>query len=77
MTNPGIADKLAREATSAGLLTPQAIQRLLRAEIRRRRVNQMFNAADRLAALDFPPLTEAEVETEIKAVRAKKRSSNL
>jgi hypothetical protein len=49
----------------------------LRAEIRRRRVNQMFNAADRLAALDVSPLTDAEIESEIKAVRATKRKSNL
>jgi len=61
-----LPDSLAREAQAAGLLTPQAIEQLLREEIRRRRVGQLFEAADRLAALDMPPLTEAEVEAEIK-----------
>jgi hypothetical protein len=69
-----LPDSLAREAQAAGLLTPQAIEQLLREEIRRRRVSQMFEAADRLAALDAPPLTEAEVETEIQAVREARRS---
>jgi len=69
-----LPDSLAREAQAAGLLTPQAIEQLLREEIRRRRVSQLFEAADRLAALDAPPLTEAEVETEIQAVREARRS---
>jgi hypothetical protein len=64
-----LPDSLAREAQAAGLLTPQAIEQLLREEIRRRRVSQLFEAADRLAALDAPPLTEAEVEAEIQVVR--------
>lgn len=69
-----LPDSLAREAKAAGLLTPQAIERLLREEMRRRRVNPLFEAADRLAALDLPPLTEAKVETEIQAVRETRRA---
>lgn len=68
-----LPDNLAREAEANGLLTPEAIESLLRAEIRRRRVNKLFDAADRLAALDTP-LTEAEVETEIAAARQSRRS---
>jgi hypothetical protein len=68
-----LPESLAREAEASGLLTPQSIESLLRAEIRRRRVNQLFEAADRLAALDLSPLTEAEVEAEIQAVRKKRR----
>ena len=41
--------------------------------MRRRRVSQLLEAVDRLAAL--PALTEAEVEAEIQAARAEKRSS--
>ena len=70
-----LPDKLAREAEASGLLTPEAIEALLRAEIRRRRVNKLFDAADRMAALD-EPLTEAEVEAEIAAVREARRSSD-
>ena len=70
-----LPDNLAREAEANGLLTPEAIESLLRAEIHRRRVNKLFDAADRLAALDIP-LTEAEVEAEIAAVRQARRSSD-
>lgn len=68
-----LPDGLAREAEASGLLTPEAIEALLREEIRRRRVNRLFDATDRLADLDIPPLTEAEVEAEIEAVRRSRR----
>jgi len=64
---------LVREAEASGLLTSQPLEALLREEVRRRRVGQLFEAADRLAAL--PPLTQAEVEAEIQAARAERRSS--
>ena len=63
-----LPDSLAREAEANGLLTPEAIEALLRAEVRRRRIDKLFDTADRLAALDMP-LTEAEVEAEIAAAR--------
>lgn len=68
-----LPDSLAREAEAKGLLTPQALESLLRAELQRGHVNQLFQAADRLATL--PPLTEAEVDAEIQAVRAEKRAA--
>ena len=67
-----LPDSLAREAEAGGLLTPESIEALLRAEIRRRRVTRLFTAADRLADLEAP-LTEAEVEAEIAAVRQSRR----
>ena len=69
-----LPEGVAREAEARGLLTPQAIESLIRAEIRRRRVDQLFEAADRLAALEMPPLTEAEVEAEVQAVRNERRA---
>jgi len=71
-----LPDSLLREAQASGLLTPQSIESLLRAEIRRRRVNGLFEAADRLAMLELPPMTEAEVEAEIQAVRDKRRGTD-
>ena len=67
---------MAREAEASGLLTPEAIEALLREEIRRRRVNELFSAADRLAGLDVQPLTESEVEAEIEAVRRSRRRTS-
>ncbi|MDT7542312.1 MAG: hypothetical protein QOE33_2216 [Acidobacteriota bacterium] len=69
-----LPDGLAKEAEANGLLTPEFIESLLRAEIRRRRVNKLFVAADRLADLDLPTLTETEVEAEITAARQSRRT---
>ena len=70
-----LPDNLAREAETNGLLKPEAIESLLRDEIRRRRVDGLFESADRLAA-SVAPLTETEVEAEIAAVREARRSSD-
>ena len=65
-----LPDSVAREAEAGGLLTPTAVEALLRAELRRRRFEPLADAMDRLAAVPIPPLTEEEVEAEIQAVRA-------
>ncbi|HYJ85395.1 MAG TPA: hypothetical protein VEW46_05035 [Pyrinomonadaceae bacterium] len=70
-----LPDKLAQEAEANGLLKPESIAAILRAEIRRRQVNKLFAAADRLAALD-QPLTESEVEAEVAATRKERYSSD-
>ena len=70
-----LSDNLARQAEAEGLLTPEAIANLIQDEIERRQlVDQLFTAADRLAALDVPPLTDSEVEAEIQAARNARRS---
>lgn len=69
-----LPDGLAREAEANGLLTPESIESLLREELKRRRVNGLFAAADRLANIETPPLTEAEVEAEILAARQSRRA---
>jgi hypothetical protein len=66
---------LAREAEAQGLLTSPTLEALLRAEVQRRRVARLFEAADQLAALPLTPLTEAEVEAEIHAARAARRTT--
>ncbi len=71
-----LPDELAREAEATGLLKPKAIEYLLRQEIRRRQADGLFDAADRLASLDLPPLTAAEVEAEIAAVRQERRGDH-
>jgi hypothetical protein len=70
-----LPDSLAREAEANGLLNPQAMENLLRAEIRRRRVNGLFDTADRLADVETPALTQDEMEAEIQAARRSKRTS--
>ncbi len=63
-----LPENLVQEANANGLLNPTFIASLLREELRRRRVNKLFAAADRLADLD-EPLTEAEIAAEIAAAR--------
>ena len=64
-----LPDQLRKEAEAAGLLSPKAIERLLRDEIRRRRVDSFFAAADRLTALGLPLLTDEEIAHEIYLTR--------
>lgn len=67
-----LPDNLVREAEAGGLLKPELIASLLRAEIHRRKINKLFAAADRLADSD-EPLTEAEIATEVAASRRERR----
>jgi hypothetical protein len=52
-----LPDNLAEEAKQAGLLTPNAIEIILRETLRHRAVNGLFTAADKLASANFPPMT--------------------
>ncbi len=67
--NLSLPEKLRQEAEKAGLLTPKSLEKLLREELRRRRMEGLFAAADKLSGLDTPPLTDAEIEAEIRAAR--------
>ena len=69
-----LPESILKEAKEAGLLQPAEIERLLREELRRRRVDELFATADNLAALDLPPLSEEELEAEIAAARQARRS---
>jgi hypothetical protein len=64
-----LSEQLLKEAEEAGLLNPKSIERLLREENRRRRVDNFFAAIDRLAALDLPILSDEEIAQEIRLAR--------
>ena len=68
-----LPDALANEAKAAGLLTPQAIERLLREAVRNKAVNELFEAADRMAAANIRPMTMQEIQAEVDAVREARR----
>ena len=68
-------EQLAREGQANGLLTPEALQRMLGQEMLRRRVGELFDAADRLGAVPEPPLTEAEILAEIQVQCAERRAA--
>jgi hypothetical protein len=71
-----LPDSMAREAEARGLLKPESLESLLREELRRRRIDRLFEAADRVGSLSLPPVTEAEIEAEVQAVRVRPRVSH-
>jgi hypothetical protein len=68
-----LPDNLVKEAKNAGLLAPDAIETMLRETLRRRAVNGLFTAADKLAAANFPPMTLEEIQEEVNTVRAQRK----
>lgn len=68
-----LPDNLAKEAKEAGLLAPGAIETMLRENLRRRAVDGLFIAADKLAVANFPPMTMDEIQQEVNAVRAQRQ----
>jgi hypothetical protein len=71
MTNITVSlpDDLVQQARTAGLLRPEAIERLLREAMKKGQIDQLFTTMTKLATLE-PALTEAEIDAEIAAARA-------
>ena len=67
-----LPDALAKEAREAGILRSDYVASMFRREIKRRRINKLFSAADRLAESE-PQLTEADIAEEIDAYRKENR----
>lgn len=64
-----LPERLAREAKAAGLLTPEALSRLLKEAMRRRAGQALLAGAERAAKADSEPMTLAEIQAEVNAVR--------
>lgn len=70
-----LPDELASEARARGLLAPEALQQMIDVELaRQRRIDQLFDVMDRLADSDTPPMTNDELNEEIRAARAERRA---
>jgi cytochrome P450 len=70
-----LPDEIAREAQRAGLLTEQAIERLIEEAVRREAGKKLLDAMQRLRAANVPPLSEEEIASEVKAARAARRAA--
>jgi hypothetical protein len=68
-----LPDVLVKEAGAAGLLSPDAIEAMLRENLRRLAVDDLFTAADKLSAAHFPPMTMEEIQAEVNAVRTQRK----
>ena len=64
-----VNEALAREVKSMGLLESSTVERMLREELKRRRVTQLFETTDKLSKQADAPLTQTEVEAEIQSAR--------
>jgi hypothetical protein len=70
-----VPDRVAEQAKELGLLSEEALVSLIEeALVRRRHINDLFDAADRLSKLDLPAMSPEEVEQEIGAARASRRA---
>jgi hypothetical protein len=69
-----LPDATAKAASEAGLLTPQALERLLRDALRRKRAaDALLSLADRVAEAGIKPMSMEEIAAEVKAARAERR----
>ena len=72
-----LPDQLAQEAQRAGLLSSARLERWLRDQLKMQRVDDLFAAMDRIAAVDEPAvMSPEEVAQEIAAMRAERRAKN-
>lgn len=70
-----LPDATAQAAQAAGLLTSQALERLLSDAMRNRSLELLDAAREKLAADPLPPMSEEEIQAEIEAYRAEKRAA--
>ncbi len=68
-----LPDSTAQAAYAAGLLTPQALDRLLTQALRRRdSANSLLSIADRVAAAGIAPLSMQQINAEVKLARSER-----
>ena len=69
-----LPDATARAARDAGLLTPQALDRLLTDALKRQQAaDSLLSIADRVATAGIEPISMEEINAEVKAARAERR----
>ena len=69
-----LPDATAQAAREAGLLTPQALERLLTEALRRKQAaDSLLSIADRVAAAGIEPMSMDEINAEVKAARAERK----
>ena len=69
-----LPDELASKAQAAGLLNSEAIEKLLREQLRRQAGQELRVMLDKVDASGVSPMTEDEIQAEIDAYRAERRA---
>jgi len=70
-----LPDQIANQAKAAGLLTSESIERLVREAIRKAAAQRLIDYGRRLREPGGIEITGAELESELKAVRAELREA--
>jgi hypothetical protein len=69
-----LSDATAKAASDAGLLTPQALERLIADAVSRQQAaDRLLSIADRVAAAGIEPMPADEISAEVKAARIERR----
>lgn len=71
-----LPDELARDAQAAGLLTPQAIEAMVREQLRKQAAESLRAMWQRLPQEELTPEIEQMIVEEVRAVRAERRKRN-
>jgi len=69
-----LPEATAKAAREAGLLTPAALERLFDEAIRREAGRRLLEAAKLIQAAGIPEMSMEEIDQEVQAVRADRRS---
>jgi post-segregation antitoxin (ccd killing protein) len=69
-----LPDELANQAQAAGLLNSDAIEKLLREQLRKRAGEELRVMLNKSDASSTPPMSEDEIQAEIEAYRAQRRT---
>jgi hypothetical protein len=70
-----LPDSLAKEAQRAGLLSPEALEKLIAEALRRKAFDELLTVADRIEVAGIPPMSMEEINAEIEAYRAERRGA--
>ena len=69
-----LPDELASKAQAAGLLNSEAIEKLLREQLRKQAGEALGVKLNKVDAAGIPPMSEDEIQAEIDAYRAERRA---
>lgn len=72
-----LPDATVQAAQAAGLLTPQALERLLSNALRKQHAAEyLLSVADEVAAIDATPMSMEEIDAEINAARKERQRAD-
>ena len=72
-----LPDDLARRAQREGLLSTEAVQRMLEDAMRRAAGQKLLNVAGKIHSAGIEPMNDEEIAAEVRVYRANKRAQGL